>query len=534
MPLSPAGMPESGPKPFVLDVPQPAARATARTSAGAAAALAMDRARARFVVVVMRLPESGAAYDAGFRRHLIPHAKTVLRPVTPEALADSSRPMRIRLLVPAVCLAWLACSAPESGFAPSGPDGGVAVDGATPGATPLPCDVDAVLASKCRDCHQNPPQFSAPMPLVTWEDLHAPSKSDPSTPVYVGVHARTHDTQRPMPPAPRAPLDAASLATLDAWYAAGAPVGDGTCGPAADGGVVVPRSDAAPAYDASLPADCVPEHIVPASKFTMTGPEEYACYGFDVTAAQKRHVTAISIHLDNTKIIHHALLLKSATSTSGTPLPCNPAPSLGLGMVYAWAPGGPPMIVPPEAGFPEDSTTHYIVQIHYNNAANVPNPTDGSGFDLCTTSTLRPNDADVVAFGSEAIVIAPRSAADLITCYTVPSAMDGRHFFAAFPHMHQLGKSMSTERRNEAGPPVDMGTDTSWDFSTQPWLPIDAVLHTGDVVRVHCAWNNSTGNYVTFGQGTSNEMCYSFSAYYPAISPSLGWGAPAQGSIVCQ
>jgi Copper type II ascorbate-dependent monooxygenase, C-terminal domain/Copper type II ascorbate-dependent monooxygenase, N-terminal domain len=420
-----------------------------------------------------------------------------------------------------------ACGAATTGASPDGggagsplPDGGAA-------ARALPCDVDAVLAARCRSCHDGTPLYGAPMPMVTWDDLHAASKSDPSAPVYQRVHARVHDDALPMPPPPNARLDAADLATLDAWVQAGAPAGASAC-TAKDGGVVTTPDGAPP------PSTCVPDlHIAPTSPYKMATGEEYACYGFDVPAGT-RHVTQIRVHVDNPKIVHHILLLRAPGTTSGTPLPCNPGPSLAAQMLYAWSPGGLPLVLPADAGFRQDSTTHYQVQVHYNNAANAPNPTDATGFDLCTTSTLRKYDADVVAFGTQAISLPPHATTDLKSCYTVPDAFDGRRFFASFPHMHQLGKSISTVLLpGGSGAPVDMGTDSAWDFKNQPWVTFDALLHKGDVVKTDCTWNNSTSAGVVFGQNSENEMCYSFSAYYPAAS-SIGWATPATFSSLCQ
>jgi hypothetical protein len=429
--------------------------------------------------------------------------------------------MRRRLVI-ALAASALSCSSTEGAApAPAGPlDGGTGVAA----SGPLPCDVGAVLTRSCVSCHSDPPQFGAPMPLVTWTQAHAEASL---------IHARIHDDQRPMPPPPNARLDAASAATLDAWIAGGAPAGgDATCGASPAPG----RGDdgGASLGDGAAPAtDCVPDlHVAPASPYTMLTPETYVCYGFDAPS-DTRQVIAIRPRIDDTRIVHHVLLLKSPVATSGVPIDCNPGPSLGEAMLYAWAPGGPPLVLPPEAGFPEDGTTHYVVQIHYNNAANAPNPTDASGFDLCTTTALRPYDADVVAFGTEAIALPPRAKTTLTSCFTAPAAMDGRHVFAAFPHMHKLGASITTGLVPDGGAPLDMGTDATWDFSNQPWLPIDATIHTGDVVRTQCTWNNTGDTLVTFGQGTADEMCYSFTAYYPVATPSLGWSAPATGSVAC-
>ena len=407
--------------------------------------------------------------------------------------------------------------------------GGTLADSGSPHpGTPLPCAVERVIASQCRTCHASPPLFGAPMPLVTLEDLHAPSHSDPSVAVLDRVHARIHDDARPMPPPPNARLDTASSSVLDAWIASGGTANGASC-------TTPPPADAGPGGTTD-PPECTPDvHLAPTTPFVMTSSETYACYGFDVPVTSKRHITQIKMRVDNAHIIHHALLLASPASTSGTPLPCSAAPSLSAPMLYAWAPGGAPLVLPADAGFPQEGTAHYVVQIHYNNAANVPNPSDSSGFDMCTTDNLRKYDADVIAFGSEAIIIPPAATADVTSCLTAPAAYDGRHVFAAFPHMHQLGKSITTNLLpGGTGTPVDMGTDAAWDFSNQPWLPVDATIHTGDVIKTHCKWNNPGGGFVTFGQSTTDEMCYSFSAYYPKLDVASGWAAPATASSPCQ
>ncbi len=442
--------------------------------------------------------------------------------------------LRLALSVALGVFAW-SCAPGASTNGASGGDAGAGASASDAGTGSLPCDIDAVLATNCRSCHGSPPLFGAPMPLVTLADLHAPTPSNASVPVYTTVGTRTHDDAKPMPPAPNARLGAADQATLDAWIASGAPAGNGA---ACTGGSSTTSggedASASGSDDGAAPTDCVFDtHIAPTTAFTMTGNEIYACYGFDIAQTGKRHVTQIRVHLDNKSIVHHALLLESPTSVSGTPMACDPAPSLGAPMMYAWAPGGNPMVLPPQAGFPQDQTTHYLVQVHYNNALGLPSPQDSSGFDLCTTSHLRPNDADVIAFGTDLISLPPLATTTIHSCFTVPSSLNGATFFAAFPHMHKLGTTMSTELLTDGGAPVDMGTIANWQFSNQPWLTIDAPLGTSDVVRTSCTWDNTGPTTVSFGQSTTDEMCYSFSAYYPKASPSFGWGVPATTSVPC-
>lgn len=395
--------------------------------------------------------------------------------------------------------------------------GGEASPSASSGGA-LPCDVDAVLARSCRECHGATPSFGAPMPLVTLSDLHAPARSDASKKVYELVGARVHDDAHPMPQPPNARLSGADVATLDAWIASGAP--GGTC----DGGV-----SASP--DSGPPLSCTPDlHVAPTSAFTLPEgvDEEYVCYGFEATSATKRHIIAMAPRIDNHAILHHLTLLQSDAPVSATPAACPLSGSTSYRPVFGWAPGGKSFELPKEAGFALDSTTHFVVQMHLSNASHAPNHADASGFDLCTTETLRPNDADVMAFGTTAIAIPARASLDLDCSVAVPSWGATTHLFAAFPHMHKLGTSISTVAHPGGGASsVDLGTQPAWNFGEQGWIPIDYVLLPGDTVETKCAWTNPTDSAVTYGEGTGNEMCFSFEMYYPKITASVwNWAAP--------
>ncbi len=113
---------------------------------------------------------------------------------------------------------------PDSDGVGSG-GGASPTDPAAGNASGLPCDVDAVLAQKCRSCHGA--KLKSPMALLTYEDLVAPSKSDPSTSVAALSLARMKDLEKPMPPSKASAATASELAAFDRWLAAGLPAG--TC-----------------------------------------------------------------------------------------------------------------------------------------------------------------------------------------------------------------------------------------------------------------------------------------------------------------
>jgi len=396
--------------------------------------------------------------------------------------------------------------------------------GVTTGPTGLPCDVDKVIDQNCRKCHSAPPKFGAPLPLITHENLTAPAAGDATKKVYDLVKSRVHSDAAPMPPPPNARLSDADKKTIDDWIAAGAPKSDVACGGTpGDGGVVTAL-------------DCKPDlTIKPASAWTMPKTEgnEYVCYGVDVDTAVDKHIVALAPRVDNPKIVHHVLIFAADTAYPSTPQKCSSGGSLAWRLMFGWAPGGKNMVMPPEAGYAvkKGTTNHYVVQVHYNNAQGLEGETDTSGFELCTAPP-RQYEADVLVFGTTTIDLPPNSQVEKTCSVTVPSALAGKKIFAAMPHMHELGTAIDTKLYPGGnGAPVDLGTAAKWDFQTQYWLPLSAELKTNDVVKTRCAWKNTTGQKVKFGENTEDEMCYSFTMYYPKIDSALwSWQIPAYTS----
>lgn len=383
-------------------------------------------------------------------------------------------------------------------------------------ATGLPCDVDAVLKSKCQTCHAADPKYGASTALVTFDDLQ---KTHAGKTLHALVKERIHDEARPMPPTPNPRLSAAETAVLDAWIGAGAKASDARC------------TNEAP-KDEVKPLSCKPDTVLKAAKpFTMQqggALDQYVCFGVDINLTKKRHVTALAPKVDNKKILHHILLFQAPSSESPDPFPCDAFGSAAWKLVAGWAPGGNNLELPPEAGFPEETgTTHWVLQLHYNNALNLAGATDQSGYEMCTTEDLRPNDAGVLAFGSTKFSIPPRSTHTIRCDYELPASFEGVKFFNASPHMHTLGASMSTERlAGGNGAPQMVFEQKKFDFENQANFPITASVSPGDVMRTRCGWKNPTDATVGFGEGTGDEMCFDFIGYYPNIPDRTFLGLP--------
>jgi hypothetical protein len=87
----------------------------------------------------------------------------------------------------------------------------------------LPCDVDDVLARKCRRCHTNPARHTAPFELYTWDDTRSERMG---LPLYVHIGRVVENGYMPLalpvnPPVERLTPDEKRI--LVDWVDAGAP-----------------------------------------------------------------------------------------------------------------------------------------------------------------------------------------------------------------------------------------------------------------------------------------------------------------------
>jgi mono/diheme cytochrome c family protein len=121
-------------------------------------------------------------------------------------------------------------SSDDDGGAPVdlGPEGGGASLPASGPAgtglvTGLPCDVQAVLEDRCLACHSG--TMAAAPKMLTYDDMVAKSKLDPTKTLAQLSLERMKSTTSPMPPPPAVAPDATEIKTFADWVAAGTPKG---------------------------------------------------------------------------------------------------------------------------------------------------------------------------------------------------------------------------------------------------------------------------------------------------------------------
>jgi hypothetical protein len=382
----------------------------------------------------------------------------------------------------------------------------------------LPCDVDNILRSKCQACHGAVPKFGAPMPLVTYADLHKPASSNPSLKVYQVLNTRVHSETSPMPPRGQTPLAESEKARLNEWVNQGAPAGDRTCTD------LVPPGDlnalSGPQYlpctpDVTIKAHAsgsTAEYTVPTS-FTNT----YSCFTFRNPFPSGKHAVAWAPIIDNDQIVHHWILYGMNSGTHGgvaTGNPCYLATINGT-MVAGWAPGGANAVMDSDLSL-DLNYPYYTLQVHHANRTG-STQTDASGVAFCSGSP-RQNVGGIITLGTTNISI-PAGARDYSTTGTCNNiSADGRTnmtIVGTSPHMHLLGRGFRTEHVGQADlSNIPVG---QWDFDVQrayPQLPRRTV-RPNEVLKTTCWYSNPTSRTVGYGPNTEQEMCYDFVTAYP-------------------
>jgi hypothetical protein len=100
-----------------------------------------------------------------------------------------------------------------------------------------------MVASKCAQCHRDPPQGNATFPLLTLADFLAPSAIDPTKNEAQRALVRMTASSSPMPPAGYTPPTSGEVTAFSTWVNAGAPAG--SCG-AVDAGAPLPDAGTQP------------------------------------------------------------------------------------------------------------------------------------------------------------------------------------------------------------------------------------------------------------------------------------------------
>jgi len=432
------------------------------------------------------------------------------------------------------------------------PAGTTGTTGAT-NTSGVPCDVQAVIASNCQQCHGAAPVGGA-ISLVTLEDWHQASpfyaglKGMPATtPVYEVAQIRINNGEMPQGKT-MAPAD---LSTLDSWLLGGAqqaPAQDPTCATGTIGDTTTPTTSTAmtptvtdpPVLESGVIDNCT----LPGAYDTPVAAPGEVCHAFDVHAPNSTGAftvpTGESYHefyyavpwapgdvwthygadFDNLQVLHHYLVFTSSAGKRDRDVVQNVlGTTLGTSatLIGGWAVGGCNTEMPDDVGGQLPPSPLIMIQWHlYNNTGR--SAQDNSKVLMCTVPAgSRTHTAGITFLGTENFfgpVGMPVGHNDFTTQCTnnsgAPITVIGFN-----PHMHLLGSNMKTDLRSGGSTRTIFDMPFQFDYQVGYEIP-PTVVAPGDTLITTCSFENDTGSNVAFGESTNTEMCYQFALSYPA------------------
>jgi mono/diheme cytochrome c family protein len=276
-------------------------------------------------------------------------------------------------------------------------------------------------------------------------------------------------------------------------------------------------------------ADTDVEMPMPFEHTLQPDPEgsEYFCMVPENPVNETRYITGIDVDLGNQQVVHHMCLFVDYRGDAGSGYGVSD-PSEGFQCadpiiendwlpLHCWAPGMEPVEFPEGMGLELRPNYQLVLQMHYFQDDPSTTETDFSSYRLRTTDSVeREVFMDIV--GPEDFYIPAGESA-------YSDSEDYRNYFGGevdilggFPHMHKLGASYRAwvER---AGGGEECLLAGEYDFDHQLTYMFEEPMTLGERDRFgfECTWDNSATNPdnpsspprdVTWGEGTTEEMCY--------------------------
>jgi hypothetical protein len=261
--------------------------------------------------------------------------------------------------------------------------------------------------------------------------------------------------------------------------------------------------------------------LEPAEPFTPSGDymDEYRCFVLDPQRTEDQYLIGYQVNPGEASEVHHVLLYETdlaeaqaldAEDEESGYLCFGGTNTSSSNMIGGWAPGTPVTEFPTDTGIKVKAGTAVVMQIHYNLANGDPLPDQTSiNLQYAHAPVLYPASFEGI-FHDDFVI--PPYAFDYSSSKTITVDSDIT-VWGAFPHMHQLGKKIDVTLTH-ADTNDCLISIPEWDFHWQQLYLYDAPtgvpVYSGDKVKLTCTWSNDTGQTVTWGEGTSDEMCLSY------------------------
>lgn len=384
-------------------------------------------------------------------------------------------------------------------------------------------DVAPILQQRCQDCHRS--GQVAPFSLLTYSEARA-----------WATEIKTFTQNRQMPPWKPEPghgdfagerrLTSAELDTLAQWVDAGAPEGN-------------PREAPAPRQFPDGWMLGTPDLVLQVAEpfhVEATGEDLFRAFVLPTNLDEDRQVVAVEVRPGNPRVVHHVLNFIDTTGqarrldardpASGYRAPAGGVGFLPSGELGGWAPGNFPRFSPPGTGRLLPKGSDLVIQVHYHRTGKPE--TDQTTIGLYFAREPVTRQVRTWPLASLAIDIPPGAARHEVRGgMRVPVDVQ---VISILPHMHLLGKEMKVTATLPDGTTRSLVWIKDWDYRWQDTYRYrePLLLPRGTRLELVAYYDNSSNNprnpsnpprRVTFGEETTDEMCFAFLEYLLVDEP---------------
>jgi len=230
------------------------------------------------------------------------------------------------------------------------------------------------------------------------------------------------------------------------------------------------------------------------------GKEKYMCW----TARTSEAVKVRSFLKEPHPAIHHVVL-----STTTKPEPegmreCDSTFQLSWRPLFATGAGKVELAFPPAVVSSIDKGTQLIVQLHLLNTADKPVVVSPK---IVMALSEEANTQNVVfgTLGNTEVMIPAGQTGKVVAECPIPATT---RVIGFFPHMHQLGTSMTLELGPTKASVQPVYQRVPYDFNDQKIDSMDMTVEKGTQARLTCSFRNTTSKTVMYGESSFDEMCY--------------------------
>ncbi|XP_046576553.1 DBH-like monooxygenase protein 1 [Haliotis rubra] len=263
----------------------------------------------------------------------------------------------------------------------------------------------------------------------------------------------------------------------------------------------------------------------------------YFCMTFDLDQSEDFHMIATKPDIDNVDVMHHILLYGCGDGAAEIPNPrsCGMATEDCNELIGLWTVGMNGQCLNTAAGFKLGRTgiKRVLLEYHWNNPEERSDFTDGTGFTIYYTPNLRQYDAGVFWTGQMHLDIPPGQSRAVYES-TCPSECTNKfsdkiYITQGLNHMHYKGIAQMVEHFSN-GERKYLTNDQEYSYDSPQVYEYNppVTVNPGDSLKTTCVYQTlKETKTTTYGEATSDEMCFSFFTFYPKQSVGnpfcVGW-----------